>query len=107
MRAILIGGVAIVGVVGATMLMEIGGIKWSGFLGKLWEQERYEIHKESQTYRDGMQNTLSDLMREYERADTVGKIGIKETIRHQFSQVDTSRFPAYQQDFLRTELGIY
>ncbi|MCG7628957.1 hypothetical protein MHM88_14190 [Epibacterium sp. MM17-32] len=87
--------------------LNVMGMFGKSFFGKWNEQIRYDIHKESQTYRDGMQRTLDGLMNEFRKADTVGKIGIKETIRHQFSQTDVSRLPAYQRDFLSTEIGIY
>lgn len=101
-------GVAAAGVIGVSAALTVGGIHWQGFLGRLWEQQRYEIHKESQAYRDGMQRTLDDLMQEFRKAENVAaRIGVKEAIRHQFSQTDVSRLPAYQQDFLRNEIGIY
>ena len=98
-------GVAIVGVVGLGAL-SYGALHWQGFLGKAAEEIRYDIHKESQAYRDGMQRTLSQLQQDYASADAAGKQAIMLTVRHQFSQVDTSEYPAYLRDFLITA-GVY
>lgn len=97
---------------GSAVVVGLFGLTAIGLFGKSvfapWaEQIRYDTHKESQTYRDGMQRTLDGMIADYNRADAAGRIGIKEAIRHQFSQVDTSEFPAYQQDFLRNTIGIY
>ena len=111
MKQVLIFGgftvAAIIGVIALNFGLASMGMISKSFFGKWNEEIRYEIHKESQTYRDGMQRTLADAMKQYQDASAAGKTVIKKTIEHQFSQTDTSQFPAYLQDFLRTEIGIY
>lgn len=82
------------------------GMVSKSFFGTWNEQIRYDIHKESQTYRDGMQRNLSQLLIDYRKADPAGQAAIKATVRHQYSQTDTSSYPAHLKDFLR-ETGAY
>ena len=106
MRVILISLAGLVGtLVLITGLNMFGMVSWS-FFGKWGEQIRYDIHKESQTYRDGMQRNLDALMTDFHTSEGAARIGVTQAIRHQYSQTDVSRLPSYQQDFLR-EIGIY
>lgn len=81
------------------------GMVSSSFFGKWREEIRYDIHKESQTYRDGMQRNLSQLQQDYINADEAGKAAIRAAVLHQYSQTDTSEYPLYLQAFLR-QMGI-
>lgn len=85
-------------------------LNYAGMLGKsffgTWnEQIRYEIQKESQAHRDGLQRNLSQLMIQYNAADSTGKTGIRATVMHQYSQADTSEYPAHLQTFL-AQMGL-
>jgi GH18 family chitinase len=75
------------------------------FFGTWKEEIRYDIQKESQAYRDGMQRNLSDLKFQYDKADSYGRIGIRETVRHQYAQTNTSEYPPYLQSFL-AQMGL-
>lgn len=97
--AMALGGLALV------LLLSYGTLHWSGFLGKAAEQIRYDIRKESASYRDGMQRQLMTLKLQYESADSAGKVGIRQAVRHQYSQTDTSEYPALLQSFLR-DMGL-
>lgn len=77
------------------------------FFGTWKEEIRYDILKESQAHRDGLQRNLASLKSQYDSADTAGRVGITATIKHQYSQEDTSEFPQYLKDFLRDAAGIY
>lgn len=81
------------------------GMISKSFFGKWGEEIRYDITKESAAYRDGMQRNLSQMQTDYNSADTAGKIGIKQAVRHQYSQTDTAEYPAYLKSFL-AEMGI-
>tara|TARA_R110000851_G_scaffold59347_1_gene137341 strand:- start:953 stop:1273 length:321 start_codon:yes stop_codon:yes gene_type:complete len=81
------------------------GMVSKGFFGKWNEEIRYDITKESAAYRDGMQRNLSQMQTDYNSADSSGKIGIRQAVRHQYSQTDTAEYPAYLQTFL-TQMGL-
>jgi len=76
------------------------------FFGKWSESIRYDIQKESQAHRDGLQRNLMAMQTDYLAADAAGKSAIIAAVKHQYSQADTSEFPAHLKDFLRTA-GIY
>ena len=106
MKAILsVVGIFILMVVVVFGLRTLGMVSWS-FFGKWGEEIRYDIHKESQTYRDGMQRNLSQLKLQWDAAEGAGRTGIEAAVKQQYSQTDTSEYPAYLQDFLR-QVGIY
>lgn len=81
------------------------GMISKSFFGKWNEQIRYDITKESAAYRDGMQRNLSQMQTDYLAADGAGKAAIQAAIRHQYSQTDTSEYPAYLQSFL-AQMGL-
>lgn len=97
-------GIALAGVGAAT---QIGAIQWGGFLSRQVEEQRNKTFKTSTAYRDGMKQELGRMMNEWRKADAAGRIGIEAAIRHQFAEIDTTDFPAYLRDFLRTEIGVY
>lgn len=99
-----IAGIGIASIVGLGLL-SWGGLHWSGFLAKQREGIRYDIIKESQAHRDGMQRNLMQMQTDYLSADTAGKAAISAAVRHQYSQADTSEYPAHLQTFLR-DMGI-
>lgn len=103
---LILGGLAAVALFFAVnfALASMGMISKS-FFGKWNEEIRYDITKESAAYRDGMQRNLSQLQTQYNAADTAGKLGIKSAVRHQYSQTDTSEYPAYLQTFL-AQMGL-
>lgn len=87
--------------------LNVWGMVNMEFFGKWRENVRHEIHKESTAHRDGMQRNLSALLNDYNAATSnAQKIGIIATVKHQYSQEDTSTYPAYLQDFLGVA-GIY
>lgn len=83
------------------VLNSLGMMSWK-FFGTWSEQIRYDIHKESQTYRDGMQRNLSQMATDWASSDQAGKLMIEASVKHQYSQTDTSEYPPYLQDFLRS-----
>lgn len=97
--------VGIAGIVGLAGLSYVG-LQWSGFMRGEAEKIRYDVHKESQAYRDGMQRNLSQLHQDYVNADAAGRQVIILSVRHQYSQTDTSEYPAFLQSFL-SEAGVY
>jgi len=98
-----VGGFVLV-VVAAFVLRSVGLIGDSFF--NPWAEEiRYDTQKESQAHRDGLQRNLASLMNQYNAADSAGKTGIQATVRHQYSQADTSEFPVYLQTFL-AQMGL-
>ncbi len=97
----------IVAFFGVLFALNVWGMVNKSFFGKWNEQVRHEIHKESTAHIDGMQRNLGTLMNDYNVATTnAQKVGIMAAVKHQYSQEDTSKYPAYLQDFLR-EAGIY
>lgn len=94
------------GIAGILGLMAVSyfGLKWAGFLGVEREAIRTNIIKESQAYTDGKRNELNRLYLEYQKADSVGRIGISNATRDMFAAVDTSGYPSHLQQFL-TETG--
>lgn len=100
-------GLMVVAAILVILGLSWGAMEWRGVMANRAEQIRYDIHKESQTHRDGLQRNLDDLKNQWERADAAGKAGIAATVKHQYSQTDTSEYPAYLQDFLRNVAGIY
>lgn len=103
---LILGIIAAIILAGGVMfgLQSLGMVNYA-FFGKWGEEIRYDITKESQAYRDGMQRNLSQMKFDYEDADAAGRIGIRESVRHQYAQTDTSEYPAYLQSFLR-EMGM-
>lgn len=94
---------ALLGLAGTIALMfvlNVGGMYSKAFFGKWDEQIRHDIQKESQAYKDGMQRNLMSMQTDYNNADAAGKAAIKAAVRHQYSQTDTSGYPAHLQSFL-------
>lgn len=81
--------------------MNFLGLEMSGILGKRAEEIRHEIQMESTAHIQGMQRNLQSMMNDYNSADQAGKAGIIASVKHQYSQEDTSNYPQYLKDFLR------
>jgi len=81
-------------------ILNVGGMYSKSFFGKWNEEIRYDIQKESQAHRDGLQRNLASMQTDYLNADSAGKAVIEAAVRHQYSQVDTSEFPPHLQQFL-------
>lgn len=86
-------------------VLNVGGMYSKSFFGKWNEEIRYDIQKESQAHRDGLQRNLSQLMIQHGSADAAGKAGIRATVMHQYSQTDTSEYPTHLQTFL-SQMGL-
>jgi hypothetical protein len=86
-------------------LLNVGGMYSKSFFGTWNEEIRYDIQKESQAHRDGLQRNLSQLMIQHDAAGTAGRVGIQATVRHQYSQADTAEYPAHLQTFL-SQMGL-
>lgn len=99
-----VGGIALA--IATLMGLSLGGLYWAGFLGKEAEKIRYDIHKESQSYRDGMQRELGRIKLEWDKADHTGRVGIEAHVRDTYSQTDTSEYPSHLKDFL-SQIGVY
>ena len=95
MKAVFIWIAGIVAFLAVMFVMNVGGMYSKSFFGKWNEEIRYDIQKESQAHRDGLQRNLSQLMIQFNSADASGKVGIKMTTMHQYSQVDTTSYPAH------------
>lgn len=98
----------ILGIIASLVILfflNVGGMYSKSFFGKWNEEIRYDIQKESQAYRDGMQRNLSQLMIQYGSADSAGKTGIRMTVQHQYSQTDTTEYPNHLQTFL-SQMGL-
>ena len=72
------------------------------FFGPRHEQIRFQIHKESQSYRDGLVRRIRNLQIEHSKATDAHAEVIASTIRHEIADVDISIFPADLQRFLKT-----
>jgi uncharacterized membrane protein YeiB len=96
---------AIMGILVLMFLLSSWGMISKSFFGKWNEQIRYDIQKESQAHRDGLQRNLSNMQTDYLNADAAGKAAIQAAVRHQYSQADTSEFPAHLQTFL-AQMGL-
>lgn len=97
------------GLIGIGLLifaLQVTGMVSKSFFGKWDEQIRHDIQKESQAYRDGMMRNLGQMMVQYSNSDVGGKEAIKAAVRQQYSQVDTSEYPAYLKNFL-SDVGVY
>lgn len=88
----------------AFLLFTFLALHWAGFLGVQSEKIRTDILKESQAFKDGKRNELNRLYLEFQKADSVGRIGIANATRDMFAAVDTAGYPAHLQQFL-TETG--
>lgn len=86
-------------------VLNVGGMYSKSFFGTWNEEIRYDIQKESQAHRDGLQRNLSQLMIQHGSADSAGKVGIRATVRHQYSQADTAEYPAHLKSFL-SQMGM-
>jgi hypothetical protein len=104
-KYIIMGAFTVVAII-VMAVLPIFGIHWQGFLDRQVEEQRYQTQKTSTSYRDGMKRNLDNIMRDYSNADSAGKQAMMSMIQHQYSEIDTSDFPNYQQDFLRS-VGIY
>lgn len=100
-------GLAAVGAVLGLMAVSYLSLQWGGFLGQAAEQIRYDIHKESQAYRDGVQRNIGNMIQQWTSANPAERTAIEATMRHQVSQVNINELPQYQQDFLRNTIGVY
>ncbi len=98
-------GLAIVAIV-SLMALSYGGLYWAGFLGAKREAIRTEIHRESQSYTDGMRIELGRIKMEYDKADSAGRIGIKAHVQDTYSRVDTANYPDHLKSFL-SQNGVY
>ncbi len=103
----IIGGglLAVALIIGLNFALASMGMISKSFFGKWNEQIRYDITKESAAYRDGMQRNLSQMQTDYLAADGAGKTAIQAAIKHQYSQTDTSEYPAYLKSFL-AQMGL-
>ena len=95
-----ITGIAIAGVV-SLGLLTWGGIYVNGFFNAEREAQRTKVFQESQAYNDGMRLQLNNQCVEYDKADTTGRIGIKNMVQDTFASLDTSTYPAHLQQCLR------
>lgn len=106
MKAILAWIAGIVALFGIIFGLNVMGMFSKEFFGKWNEQIRYDIHKESQSYRDGMQRELGRIQMEWSKADLAGRIGIEAHVRDVYSQTDTSEYPNHLKSFL-SQIGVY
>ena len=90
----------IVAVVFGFMVVSYAGLHWAGFLSKERETIRTTVHRESQSYTDGMRIELGRIKMEYDKADQQGRIGISAHVRDTYSRVDTSSYPDHLKAFL-------
>lgn len=98
----------VLGIIGFFLLLfvlNVGGMFSKSFFGKWNEEIRYDIQKESQAHRDGLQRNLMAMQTDYLAADAAGKAAIQAAVRHQYSQADTSEFPPHLQQFL-AQMGL-
>lgn len=86
-------------------LLNVAGMLGKSFFGTWNESIRYDIQKESQAHRDGLQRNLSAMQIDYLAADSAGKAAIAASVRHQYSQADTSEFPSHLTSFL-SQIGL-
>lgn len=100
MENVKLGLYGVAGIIGLGLLTW-GGIYVNGFFNAEREAQRTKVFEESQAYTHGMRNQLNDLYLEYQKADTAGRVGIKNVVRDVFASVDTTDYPAHLQNFLR------
>ncbi len=98
MKELLIGVSAIVGIV----LLTLVGIQVDRYLQKQAEITRTQVMKESQSNIDGMRLQLNNQCVEYNKADTAGRVGIKNMVQDTFASVDTSDYPTHLQQCLQS-----
>lgn len=98
MKAILIGLVAVIGLIA----ISYGGIYLNGYFNAAREAQRTKVFNESQAYTAGMRKQLNDLYLQYQSADQAGRTGISNATRDIFASVDTTTYPNHLQQFLNT-----
>ena len=100
LKLIAAGFAALVAVLALNFALASMGMISKSFFGQWNEQIRYDIVKESAAYRDGMQRNLMQMQTDYLSADGPGQAAIRAAVRHQYSQTDTSEYPAHLKSFL-------
>jgi len=98
MKELLIGVSAVVGI----GLLTWGGIYVNGFFNAEREAQRTKVFQESQAYNDGMRLQLNNQCVEYNKADTAGRVGIKNMVQDTFASIDTSDYPTHLQQCLQS-----
>ena len=79
-----------------------GGFELRRYFAPKYEGVRYDVHKESQSYRDGMVRRLRNLQIEYEKASPEHKQVIASTILHESADFPSERMPADLRQFINS-----
>jgi hypothetical protein len=74
-------------------------------LSPIQNKIQYNTFKQSQTYKDGMAQTLDKYRIEYASASQEGKDAIKSTIQHDFSNFNSNELSSEDQQFLHQMLN--
>lgn len=98
MKEIGIAFTAIVMLVG----ISFGVFELNKYFNPKYEALRYEVQKESQSYRDGMTRRLRNLQMEYNKASPEHKSVIASTILHESSSIPDDKLPYDLRQFIST-----
>jgi hypothetical protein len=74
-------------------------LKLSQYFSPAFEQVRYDVQKNSQTYNDGMIRDIDNAYIQYQTATPEGKQALRAVILHKLSMYDTARLPVHLQNF--------
>src|SRR5512147_1972955 len=93
--------VSLVVFVGLFLVLDYGGILWTGFIGPKRENVRRQIFEETKSYNQGQQQELMRLYVEYKRTkDPIEKKAIAGMVRHQFADYQSYRLNPELRDFV-------